>query len=193
MKKRMYQTIVIAFAIISIVGARIYFINQSKTGSNYYNALSISDDVNHLHSQEIKTDNAEIGINVTEVETGDFASDRYKLTVTLANRTGSPHGYKLTLNGYSSSLICDTSRTEITYGEHYSSGDRNNARTIYYFEPTQKTDKSRNVGSLSYMLLNNDPTASVGVVEIGIVVYSPHTQQRIESITQQLSLRIGSA
>ena len=100
--------------------------------------------------------------------------------------------YKVTLTGYSSSLICDTSNTEISYGEDYSSGNRNNAKTVYYFVPDRKNSEITNIGELSFDLQRNDPTSDVGVAEVEIAVYSSYTHRRVSTITQQLCFGLVS-
>ena len=190
MVRKTAQIIIIAVVIIGVVFGVSCF--QSRTDRDYYNAVMIPTDANTIYAQEIQSDDVAATISVSKTETADFLPDRYRLTVTLANSSKTQHAYKVTLNGYSDSLICDTSNTEISYGENYSSGSRNNARTVYYFVPDRKNSEITNIGELSFDLQRNDPTSDVGVAEIEIAIYSSYTHRRVSTITQQLCFGLVS-
>lgn len=185
MKAKNCRIIIAAVVIIGIVFSALAI--QPRTDGTYYNAVIVPTDADSVYAQEIKSDAAAAAIQVS-----NFSEGRYKLTLNLSNRSKVQYEYKVTLTGYSSSLICDTSYTEISYGENYSSGNRNNARTVYYFVPDRKNSEIASAGELSFDLQRNDPTSDVGVAEIEIAVYSSYTHRRISTITQQLCFDLVS-
>lgn len=186
MENRTGLYVAIVFAMIGIVVLCICFMEQPQTDNHYYNALIVSEDPHTLYTQDVNTDDVEARISVSKADSAGLSWDKYKLTVVLSNRTERQYEYEITLSGYSSSLICDTSKSEIAYSENYSNGNKNNAKTIYYFVPDNRNREIGRVGVLSFMLEENDSTASMGVVEIKIDVFSPNAHKKIESITQQL-------
>ena len=139
MKAKNCRIIIAAVVIIGIVFSALAI--QPRTDGTYYNAVIVPTDADSLYAQEIKSDVAAAAIQVS-----NFSEGRYKLTLSLSNRSKVQYEYKVTLTGYSSSLICDTSNTEISYGEDYSSGNRNNAKTVYYFVPDRKNSEITNIG-----------------------------------------------
>ena len=185
MKGKNCRIIITVIVIIGIVFDALAI--RPRTDGTYYNAVIVPTDADSLYAQEIKSDVAAAAIQVS-----NFSEGRYKLTLSLSNRSKVQYEYKVTLTGYSSSLICDTSYTEISYGENYSSGNRNNARTVYYFVPDRKNSEIASAGELSFDLQRNDPTSDVGVAEIEIAVYSSYTHRRISTITQQLCFDLVS-
>ena len=185
MKGKNCRIIITVIVIIGIVFSTLTI--QSRTDGTYYNAVVVPTDADSLYVQEIKSDVAAVTIQVS-----NFSEGRYKLTLNLSNRSKVQYEYKVTLTGYSNSLICDTSYTEISYGENYSSGNRDNARTVYYFVPDRKNSEITNIGELSFDLQRNDPTSDVGVAEIEIAIYSSYTHRRVSTITQQLCFGLVS-
>ena len=139
MKGKNCRIIITVIVIIGIVFSTLTI--QSRTDGTYYNAVVVPTDADSLYVQEIKSDVAAVAIQVS-----NFSEGRYKLTLNLSNSSKVQYEYKVTLTGYSGSLICDTSNTEISYGEDYSSGNRNNARTVYYFVPDRKNSEITNIG-----------------------------------------------
>ena len=190
-RKYIYIAIALVAALCMLVGLRIYIARQSEIVGAlgvYYNAVKSPTKDDAVYEQEIKSDIVEIGIEVLKVETIEGAPARYKLIVNLANATDTPYGYKVTLLGYSGSLICFTSNTNITYAENYSDGDSHNGKTICYFTPKSHKSADQNVGTSEFDLRRNDPTIDIGYVVVEVSAYYPFFWNDInqQTITQQI-------
>jgi len=190
MKTKHIYILAVFVAVICIFGAfSIHLIHQSEKVGIYYNAVKEPANDNAVYKQEVKSNIVEIGFEVLKTET-DHSPEQYKLIVNLANSTERLYAYKVTLKGYSDSLICNTSNTKITYAENYSNGERNNAKTVYYFMPDGNTSVELDVGTLDFALQRNDLSTTVGCAEVEVSAYSTRTDQLREIITQQICFNL---
>lgn len=185
-RKYIYIAIALVAALCILAALCVHFMSQATIGGVYYNAVKSPTKDDAVYEQEIKSDIVEIGIEVLEVETIEGAPERYKLIVNLANATDTPYGYKVTLLGYSGSLICYTANTNITYAENYSNGDRHREKIFYYFTPKNYKSTEQNVGTLEFDLRRNDPTVDIGYVVVEVSAYYPFFGKNIrqQTITQ---------
>ena len=138
---------------------------------------------NILYHQKVSTDISAIEVEITEKTAEN--RDKYELLLQLDNLTRISYDYKIQLNGYSSSLICDYSATEIEYGENYSAGERTKANTVYYFM-SDKTVNEETVGTVRLSLIQNAPSPDTGIVELVMIAYFPGTDIRVSTVKQHL-------
>lgn len=181
---KFWVILAVAFAMIVIILGSL-LPSQLRKEDIYYNAVVSPDSPNGVYAQKIVTDIVSVDIDVLKVER-DFPPDWYRLTIALHNNGEDQYEYHATLVGYSFSLLCDPSDTEIVYGDNYSSGENKNARTVYYFVPNSKVSQKKKVGELSFSLRRNDLTDHEGVAQIEIAVFKPGDSHRIATVTQEI-------
>lgn len=175
-RKYIYMAIAFVAAICMLAALCVHFMSQVTI---YYNAVKSPTKDNAVYEQEIKSDIVEIDIEVLGIETIDGAPEQYKLIINLANATDTPYGYTVTLVGYSNSLMCYTSNTNITYAENYSNGDKYNSKIAYHFMPKDHKSTEQNVGTLEFDLRRNNPTVDIGYVAVEVSTYYPFFGKKI--------------
>lgn len=188
-KKYRWIAFVVLFFIGSVMGVLFAFLHLDRS---YVATVERPSDPNVVHRQETKMDIASFGIQITKADPKPYAYDQYEVTVALNNTTKIQYEYTVMLSGYTSSLIHDSSKVKLTYGENYSCGDGNNGRTTYRFVPDKKLCAHQEVGTVSYILNQNEKLPTAGIVEITVTAYQPFTNRRAASITQQISFDMAA-
>lgn len=116
---------------------------------------------------------------------------RYRLDVKLWNRDDTQYLYQVELIGFSKSLWTDQDRTEILYGNYYSSGEHRNKNTdTYWFIPNEKQKEEGLAGELSRRFYRNMPVPTTGTISVTVTTYLPYFDLKIHSFTQELTFPI---
>lgn len=184
---RKNRLLLILFAVI--LGAVLLFGAALRLSSRQHHVavLSAPPSGDTLCDQSISAEWASLSLRVTREDTLPAAPGRYRLTAELRNETQAQYEYSVSLGGLSASLLNHSDQTELTYGENYSAGGRNNGKTVFHFVPREKRCSAAEAGSLSFLLTENDHAASGGTAEITVTVYSPFLRRACASMTHQIS------